>query len=176
MERLNGVASQRVKEQTGKGWAEWIDWLDAKGAANLDHRAIADLVYAQTQKGWWSQNVTVGYEQAKGRRVRNQAPDGFQVSVSKTYDFPLPKVFRAWDVELSKWYNGSDFSITTNNTNKNLRGKLADGGTLEVAFYTTKTGKTQVVMAVTKLGSVTASEQARRVCRQQLDQLADFLK
>ncbi len=176
MERLNGVATERVKEQTGKGWAEWIEWLDQQGAADLDHRGIANLVYAQTAKGWWSQNVTVGYEQAKGRRVRHQAADGFQVSVSKTYDRPLSKVFRAWDVELKKWYNGPAFSVTTNNHDKNIRAKFDDGSLLAVGFDTTKSGKTQVAMEVSKLGSVTATEAARRTWKQQLEQLAEFLK
>jgi hypothetical protein len=34
--------------------------------------------------GWWAQSVTVGYEHAKGRRVKGETADaGFQVGVQK---------------------------------------------------------------------------------------------
>lgn len=176
MDRLNGVSSDRVKEQTGKGWEEWLAWLDDHAAAKLDHHGIVDLVQAETNKGWWSQMVTVGYEQAKGHRVRNQNTEGFQVTVSKTYDQPIAKVFRAWDEALNKWYTGPEFTVTTSNKEKNIRCKFNDGALLAIGFMATKTGKAQVALEVSKLGSVTAAEATRRQWKQQLDQLADYLR
>jgi len=175
MERLNGVSSEKVKVATGRDWADWISYLDGKSAAELDHRAIVDLVYAEAPRSWWAQMVTAGYEQAKGKRVRNQNVDGFQVSVSKTYEQPLAKVYEAWDEFLDQWYDGPKFTITTNNKNKGIRGKFDDGSVFANGFYTTKTGKTQLAMGIEKLASATAAEKARTIWKRQLEQLAKYL-
>ena len=175
MERLNGVSSEKVKDATGRDWAEWISFLDSKNATELDHRAIVDLVHAEINRNWWSQMVTVGYEQAKGKRVPNQNAEGFQINVSKTYDAPLAKVYKAWDEFLDQWYNGPVFTITTNNKDKNIRGRYEDGSLLAMGLYGTKTGKTQVALDVNKLTSATKAEAMRSVWKQQLEQLSDFL-
>lgn len=43
--------------------------LDAAGARDWPHKQIAEhLVAAHGVDGWWAQSITVGYEQATGRR------------------------------------------------------------------------------------------------------------
>lgn len=169
------MSSERVREQTGRGWPEWIDFLDAKSASKLDHKAIVAIVFEELQKPWWSQMVTVGYEQAKGLRLRNQSVGGFQVSVSKTFSAPLAQVFGAWNKSLDAWYAGPAFEITTNNQNKNIRAKLEDDSNFEVRFLSTSSGKTQLTVDHGKLPTATAAEAARRTWREQLEALAKWL-
>lgn len=176
MDRLNGVSAEKVNEATGHTWAEWIELLDKAHAEELDHKGIVALVRQHFDRPWWSQMVAVGYEQAKGRRVKHQNVNGFQVSVTKTLDQPLLKVYNAWNEFLGQWYDGPEFTVTTNNQNKNIRGKFADGSVLAMALMSTKTGKTQVAVAQEQLSSATAAEAARGVWKRQLEQLAAFVR
>ena len=80
---MAGIGDQAVRAKTGRTWEEWIDALDRAGAAALDHKHIARLVHERFGVGaWWCQMVTVGYEQAKGRRAPRQTADGWVVRSS----------------------------------------------------------------------------------------------
>jgi len=43
-ERLAGYSDAVLRERTGEDWATWADRLHARGAADLDHAAIVDLI------------------------------------------------------------------------------------------------------------------------------------
>jgi hypothetical protein len=84
-----GISDDAVRAKTGKDWQGWIDALDKAGARTMSHPEIADLLDKEFGVSpWWTQMVTVGYEQAVGKRVRLQKADGFAVSASKTLDVP----------------------------------------------------------------------------------------
>lgn len=80
------VSDERLKAATGRVRAEWHALLDAAGAARWKHPEIARWLYeTQGVDGWWAQGITVGYEQAHGRRLPGQQADGtFSVTVTKT--------------------------------------------------------------------------------------------
>ncbi len=83
------VSDEAVRKATGKGWDEWIVLLDNAGAESMSHKEIASMLtedrWLGKDAGWWAQSITVGYEYAKGRRVRGETADaGFQVGVQKT--------------------------------------------------------------------------------------------
>jgi uncharacterized protein YndB with AHSA1/START domain len=91
------VSDEAVRRATGRGWEEWIRWLDERGAADRSHQEIVALLREQggVESGWWQQMVTVGYERAKGRRVEGQTADtGFQIGVSRTIPLPVDEVWR----------------------------------------------------------------------------------
>ncbi len=79
------VPDESMRRATGKGHAEWFALLDAWGATDHNHTGIARwLGETHEISGWWTQNVTVAYERARGMRARHQRPDGFSVSVTRT--------------------------------------------------------------------------------------------
>lgn len=87
--QYNNISNDAVKAATGKTWDEWFTLLDEEGAEKLSHKEIAAMLlekgYLPESGSWWAQSVTVGYEYAKGRRVKGQTADaGFQVGVQKT--------------------------------------------------------------------------------------------
>lgn len=92
--------------ETGSGiaWSEWVPWLDARGAAELDHPAIAHLVLERIEQTgrsrspeWWAQGVTVAYEQHIGRRAPGQRCTGdFSATVSKTLPGTMDEVLARW--------------------------------------------------------------------------------
>ena len=56
-------------------------------AAHFDDTAMAELLHEKySVPGWWSQMVTVGYEQARGLRVKHQKKSGFEISATRTID------------------------------------------------------------------------------------------
>ena len=85
---LGRVSSAAVRKATGRGWEEWLGVLDAAGAADWDHGQIVAYLeheHPEVGSGWWRQSITVGYEQARGKRVVGQTADaGFQVGVQRS--------------------------------------------------------------------------------------------
>ena len=85
--KWSGVSSETVAAATGRGWDEWVDFLDGLGAGEMTHREIVALTAGPggLSNGWWQQSVAVGYEQARGLRVVGQSSEAdFQVGVQKT--------------------------------------------------------------------------------------------
>ena len=63
----------------------------------MTHQEI--VKYLNTKQGvgpWWQQMVTVTYEQARGLREMHQNPGGYQISVSRTINAPLSKLYKAF--------------------------------------------------------------------------------
>ncbi|HET7520852.1 MAG TPA: hypothetical protein VFK61_04850 [Candidatus Limnocylindria bacterium] len=86
-----------MRQRTGRDWAEWIGILDAWGAESRPHIEIARwLNREQRVDGWWSQQVTVGYEIAIGRRVTGQRGDGsFSATATRTLAATMEDVVEA---------------------------------------------------------------------------------
>lgn len=82
------VSDERIRENTGRGWGDWVAVIDAGPGREASHATIAAwLVEEYGVDGWWAQGVTVGYERLTGRRLPGQMQDGtFSVSRSKTLD------------------------------------------------------------------------------------------
>lgn len=83
------ISNEAIRKATGRDWAEWFAMLDEAGAESMKHRDIARMLIAQgwidEKDSWWAQSVTVGYEYARGRRVKGQTADaGFEVGVQRT--------------------------------------------------------------------------------------------
>jgi hypothetical protein len=81
-----GVGDDRVVEVTGRGREEWFGILDEAGAAEWTHPETAAWLAAdQGVDRWWSQHLTVAYEQSRGIRSPGQRQDGlFEAGVSRT--------------------------------------------------------------------------------------------
>ncbi|MFW6183668.1 MAG: SRPBCC domain-containing protein [Chloroflexota bacterium] len=97
--QYGNISNEALEKATGKTWEEWIALLDEEGALELSHKEIAALLldrgHIETGNEWWAQSVTVGYEYAKGRRVKGETADaGFQVGVQRTIGVEAD---RLWD-------------------------------------------------------------------------------
>lgn len=156
------VGDEAVLKATGKDWAEWCGALDAAGAQTLPHSDIARLVMERFRLGpWWSQMVTVGYEQARGLSDKHQKSDGYEISVSKTVSAPAERVYGAWnqDAERMRWL-GQNLKVRTVTPVKSIRLTGSDGiSIVAVALAPKGAGKTHVSVQHTKLKD--ADEAAR---------------
>lgn len=143
-----GIASAAVAERTGRGWEAWFELLDRAGAGSMDHPAIARTLHEEHGvPGWWSQMITVGYEQARGRRVRHQTPRGFEVSVSRTVGASRAAVWRSLtDAQRRReWVTASSWDVRTQKAPERMRLRWPDGTTVEFRLVAKGPARTQVV-------------------------------
>lgn len=73
------MSDKAVKTKTGKDWRQWFSILDKAGARKMSHKEIAEYLYRRrgVPDCWWSQMVTVTYEQSRGLREKHQRADGY---------------------------------------------------------------------------------------------------
>ena len=153
--KYGGITSEAVAAKTGRTWPEWVKTLDKAGCAKLSHKEIATIVHEQfSVPGWWSQMVTVGYEQAKGLREVHQTSAGYSASVSATIGVPVGELFRAWtDARRRARWCPVGLKLRNSTADKYARFDLPDGGILAVNFYEKGAAKSQVAAQHDKLGS-----------------------
>src|SRR5574341_1311314 len=154
------VGDAAVQKATGKTWAQWCALLDRAGARRLPHRQIAVLLRQRHGLGgWWAQMVTVGYEQARGLRVRHQRAAGYEVSASRTLAVAAGAAFLAWqDARLRGRWLQEPVSVRKATPPRSLLLDWSGGaGRVAVNFYPKGAGKCQVVVQHGKLSSAAAA-------------------
>ncbi len=158
--KLAGVGSEAVMKATGKAWDDWLKVLDQAGAMKMPHKQIAGMVYDKFGvPGWWSQMVTVGYEQARGLRDVHQKADGYSASASKTIQSNMERLFSAWsDPALREmWLPGAPLQIRRSTDGKSLRITWTLGNSnVDVNFYAKGPGKSLVQIEHSKLSDAEA--------------------
>ena len=156
-----GISSDAVKAKTGKGWEEWFAILDAAGAQSLPHKQIADLLHTvHSVPGWWTQMVTVGYEQARGLREPNQQGSGYTANVSRTMDLPAAAIYDAWtNTRRRKRWLDLELKVTTASAPRSVRMAAAGGTRVLVYLYSKPNGKTTVQLQHEKLRDAKAVQE-----------------
>ena len=148
--RIAGVGSDAVARATGKAWDQWLAILDKAGAARMPHQAIAKLLSEKyAVPPWWSQMITVGYEQARGMREAYQKADGYSASVSRTMAAGIERLYGAWaDPALrSLWLGAAPVVVTRSKDGKSMNMAWTTGGSrVEVNFTPQGAGKSKVAV------------------------------
>jgi uncharacterized protein YndB with AHSA1/START domain len=182
--RYGGISSAAVKTATGRTWEQWLSVLDKSGAKEMTHKEIARLLADRFAcPPWWSQMVTVGYEQARGKREKHQVAGGYSVSGSRIVDAPIAMLYEAWaDRALrSRWLGAADLHIRTATPNKSMRitwdpAKSKGSTNLEVLFYDKGPGRSQVTVQHSKLRSAAAGQKMKKFWKERLDALKASLE
>ena len=174
-----GVGDEAVRVRTGRGWDDWFKLLDEAGAKEMTHKDIAAwLRNNHIDSGWWSQMVTVAYEQERGLRQKHEKSTGFEIGRSKTVPVSVSALYDAWqDVRVRRrWLGESGLKIRTAAANKSMRLTWSDGETIVAAhFYSKGRGKSQVTVQHTKLKNKTAGDRMKRFWGEALDRLQEHL-
>ena len=176
---IGGVGTAAVLAKTGKGWNAWLRILDKAGAKELPHKEIA--AYLRDEHGvsaWWSQMVTVGYEQERGLRNKHEKTDGYSISRSKTIDVPLEKLFGAWKTPRSRarWLEHPELTIRTSTPNKSMRITWEDETHVDVHFTEKGPDKSQVAVQHKKLASKRDAERRKQYWGDNLASLKERLE
>jgi hypothetical protein len=177
--KIAGVSDEAVRARSGRGWRGWIRLLNRAGAAKMSHKEIASYLYRKHGlSAWWSQMVTVGYEQATGRRLPHQTSRGFQASVSRTLPVPLGALSSAWEDAgaRERWLGRKRLVIRKTTPGKSMRMTWADGtSSVEVCFYSAGARKSRVVVQHSRPTSATDVRQSKAFWSKALTALAGQL-
>ena len=178
-----GMSDEAIQRGTGKTWDEWFAVLDAWGGTDQTHTEIARYVHDEHGvEGWWAQGVAVGYERARGMRVRHQQPDGFSVSASKTFPVSIERVFAAFvdDGLRDGWIEPDSLRLRTAQPHRSARFDfLLPGATgTRIEVYFTAKGETKASAAVqhSKLPDTDSIEPWRAFWKERLARLARCLQ
>ncbi len=162
-----------VERATNRTWDEWLRFMDGIGAKDLDHKAIALKVYEELdgtvdQLGWWTQAVTVAYEQYIGRRIPGQRPDGtFQTSVSRSTTFGMDELMEKWQMFAAEDETVQgivvDGQLRVSGTERRItwRTKARDGSSVVVTSEPKKNGTASIVATQMGLQTLELNEEAR---------------
>jgi uncharacterized protein YndB with AHSA1/START domain len=178
--RLAGVGSEAVERATGKGWDEWLKVLDRAGAKSMPHKEIALLLSRKCGvPDWWSQMVTVGYEQARGLRDVYQHADGFAANATRTYEVSVDNLFVAWNdpKARARWLPRAPLELRRAVSGKSLRmtWKTGDSRVL-VNFLAKGSGRSQVQVEHGKLPSAAAVTRQKAFWSEALGRLKAVLE
>jgi uncharacterized protein YndB with AHSA1/START domain len=173
------VGEAAVLAKTGKRWREWFAILDRAGAHAWPHREIAEFLDAEHGLSeWWSQMVTVGYEQARGLRQEHQRTSGFAVSASKTIEVPVAKLFDAWSNASTRrrWLGGTDLTVRKASRPKVMRIAWKDGSSVSVSFLNKGRSKSQVTIEHEKLKASSDVARLKKTWGGALQKLKEMLE
>ena len=187
-EKKTSIGDAAVEARTGKKWAEWIRILDAAGARKMSHQEIVaylggcrdrTLETRYQLSPWWTQMVTVAYEQARGMREKHQKPEGYEISSSKTLAVPVSALYKAWhDAKArSRWLGEKNIVIRKATANRSMRITWSDQKTsVSVNFYAKSGGKSLVTVQHSKLPDAKAGERMKAYWGKALDRLKGSLE
>jgi uncharacterized protein YndB with AHSA1/START domain len=174
------ISDDAVLKATGKTWAAWIKLLDADGAKKMTHQEIVALLHTKHGVGpWWRQMLTVGYEQATGKRVVHEKSAGFAISRSKTIAVPLAELYAAWNDKRKrgKWLADAGFTVRKATANKSMRITWIDGETDVIATFTAKSAdKSHVALDHERLKDAKHADKMKAYWSEQLEKLKTMLE
>jgi hypothetical protein len=174
------VDDEAVKAKTGKKWHEWFDILHNGSTRNLSHQDMAAFLGRQYDlSDWWCQMITNAFEQHAGRREQHQRPEGYEISLSKTFPVEVKILYECWSSveERGRWIQESSFKVTTLTRNRSIRAQWEDGKSrLSVDFYPKGKDKTEVVVQHSRLDSLEAAEKMQTFWKNQLSKLDELLE
>jgi len=142
---------------TGHDWAAWLKILDKAGAKKMSHQEITEVASRNGAGMWWSQMVTVTYEQKRGLREVHQQSDGFTSNVSRTVAAPLDALYSAF----AKWLKKQKATVRKANANKSMRITWPDDTSVEANFYAKGDEKSSVAVQHSKLASAAAVKEKK---------------
>ncbi|MBL8880383.1 MAG: hypothetical protein JNG88_14820 [Phycisphaerales bacterium] len=145
----------------------------------MKHAEIAVIVHEKYGVGdWWSQMVTVGYEQMTGLREKHEKTDGFSVNGSRAIAAPIEKLFAAFENPTirRKWLPDA-ITIRKATPHKSMRIAWTDGkASVSVNFYSKPGGKSSVQVQHDKFPTAAAASKMRTYWSARLDALRALLE
>jgi hypothetical protein len=174
------MSDEKVRAATGRDWQQWFALMDEWGATATSHKEMARRLREEHGvAGWWSQSVTVAYEQARGLRAPGQRPSGFSITASKTVEVPIERLFQAFDDEAlrERWLPGAELRLRTATAPRSARYDWEDGATrLAVGFVSMHEGKSRVALEHARLPDAETAGEMKTWWRERMAALKPLLE
>lgn len=167
-----------VVRATGRAREAWNELLDAWGATERTHTEAARwLVETHGVAGWWAQNITVGYERARGLRTVHQQSSGFSIGVSKTVAVPMERLRAAFldPDRRTAWLGDVAMTPRAGRGGSTIRFDWGDGSRVALDFVVRPTGRSTVTVTHGHLAGAEAAERMKAWWRERLATLARLL-
>ena len=178
--RYAGVGNEAVLRATGKAWEEWLKVLDRAGAKTMPHKDIALMLSRQfSVPDWWSQMVTVGYEQARGIREAYQNAEGYSANASKTVTAALNQLYDAWNdpAMRARWLPDAPVEVRRSTDGKSMTMAWTIGDSrVNVGFFDKGEGKSMVQIEHAKLKDSAAVMRQKEYWQDALNRMQAFLE
>ena len=164
--KTQSISDDAVRKATGKTAVQWFALMDGFGARQMVHKDIARRL-GETHpeiSGWWSQMITVLYEQERGIREKHQTTSGYQVSASKTMSLPLERLYESWASEelRRQWLEPKAVTVRSATPQKYLRMAWnQDKSSVDISFYPKGENRSRVTVQQSKLPNPEASEKMK---------------
>ena len=177
---MQTMNTDNFSASTGRSWEQWLAFLTGIGAGKLSHTEIAQKVFdTGDASGWWSQSITVAYEQHIGRRVPGQDADGsYAVSATKTLTGTMDQALARWTALVGKRrdFNSVPMTGTAEHSAtekwRYWRCALADGTRVKLTIFQKTRDKAGLAIEQAKLQSAEAIEPWRSFWKGLLRQLS----
>jgi hypothetical protein len=176
------ISDKLVIEKTMKTLEQWFKVLDRKGAKQMSHKEIFEIVTSipgLKMLGEWNHNLlTTSYEWDRGLKQRGQREAGFEISVSKTTGTPVEELYNAWIISgiRAKWLGKEKITIRKATENKSVRITWSDNVTsLSVDFYPLGAHKSKVVVQHQKIADSVQAAELKSYWTGKLSRLSDLL-
>ncbi len=168
------MSDAAVLAATGRHPDDWFALLDAAGATSWTHQQIAGwLKSEQGTQPWWTQGITIRYEQARGLRVPGQKSDGsFAVSASTTIGGPLERAYAAMVAAFSAELGRDPSSSRADGKRPYGRWNADADGSVLVSAELVRDNRIRVAAVFEKLRGPDAVDPAKARLRSALDRLA----
>jgi hypothetical protein len=177
------TSDEAIREKTGRGWEEWFDLLDERGATELTHTELARRVAAELDTeslGWYAQAITLSYERVRGGREVGQRADGlFAISVQRTVAVPVERLYDAFvdESERGRWLSGDELSERTATRPKSARFDWAGGETrVHVTFGSKGDASSTLTVEHVRLPDAGEAERTKAFWRERLTSLRSQLE
>ncbi len=173
---MTEISDEKVLAATGRDWAAWLKWLDAKGAKTMAHKEIVTLLKPEEMSPWYRQTITVTYEQKRQGRQSHETVDGFEISASKTIAAPPHTVEAAFLTH--KYGPAGILDISTHHKGKTIRGAWSGkmGGRLNVYLYDLENGKCRITLNHVKLSNASDGAAVKTAWRDGLSKMKSDLE
>lgn len=167
--------SAASEKATGRSKDEWFALLDDWGAAERTHTEIASWLSEQADvSGWWAQMLTVAYEQARGRRLPHERPDGFRITASKTIAVPVAALYKAVidDRHRARWLPHVPLRLRTASAPRSARYDWEDGpGRVNFGFTAKSDTTSTIALSHERIADPETAEKMKRWWRERLSDL-----
>ena len=176
----DGVSDGAVLRRTVRTWEQWLEVIDAWGAAERPHGEIARYVQEEHGvPGWWAQSVAVVYERARGLRAKHERPDGFSVGASRTVAVPVERLYAAFsdEEERARWLPPGSLRVRTAQPGRTARFDWEGGRTRVQAYFTAKgEAKSAVSVQHERLADAAEAERTKAFWQERLAELKRLLE